>query len=837
MISINLMIQSIYQKKPYILDNKIIFLFDSYKEYDVFMTSNKIQITFLSNSEIYEIDRKIVSQIKFLDLPIIELSKETIIPKDDIIEVTGSKVCLNPQDLLKNDLNFYNRNAIAQIESKGQNVERVSEGDLECFKLSSDNSKWYKINYRVYSQSKAGRILSPYKGTIYFRTPELPQDKGFFSQYYLDDLRVAPTWKYYSGRNIKVAVVDDNLYWVGDLGDNVKAAENSAVVEKKMLHSLAVGGVIGAQRNNDSLIGIAYNAELYFHDFINIQKDERFAISDSISSVFAEYDIINNSWGVAEGQYNDKNNLFVDNLNQIISEYFHDAIENGRNGLGTIVIFAAGNFRIKEIDSNLGVADYGMILVGGTLSQDMQKYEKVSHPFPSIGGNILVAAPADNIPVLSTKNCVLPLGKSIECENSIEVTDGTSFSAPMISAVAALMLEANANLGWRDVHEIFSITAERVNDNSEYSYNKASNWNSKDIGMHYYREYGFGIVNTNAAVKLAESWNLKQISANQVVVESPIISFIEFELTGRYIQEVVIDYNTQIELVSLNINLRHFFQEGTSIYLQSPADTASLLFNGKLCSEETKENILLFKHLESVKFRGENSIGVWRIIFLKGESCKNKTINASSDDFLNKIFLTIYGKEEKAPKIHYFTDELSYYNNTELLVASDIDGINSAASNHALSLDLRPNMISNIGGKKIKFEGESPYFNSIITGDANDEIFINQNGTKITVGRGDNKIYLYNNTHITLYFPNLNVHTGKTSIYAHSPQEQVDLQFGQGAICTKNTIMTSGYLNKTVIDLALLEVSEMCHEDPMVSITTLGCEERFSIDLIEDYRL
>ncbi|WP_152986643.1 S8 family serine peptidase, partial [Pseudovibrio sp. POLY-S9] len=59
-----------------------------------------------------------------------------------------------------------------------------------------------------------------------------------------------------------------------------------------------------------------------------------------------------------------------------------------------------------------------------------------------------------------------------------EATQGTSFAAPIVSGVVALMLEANPLLGWRDVQEILALSAKQVDDPStEWSTNGASTWN------------------------------------------------------------------------------------------------------------------------------------------------------------------------------------------------------------------------------------------------------------------------------------------------------------------------------------------------------------------------
>ena len=90
----------------------------------------------------------------------------------------------------------------------------------------------------------------------------------------------------------------------------------------------------------------------------------------------------------------------------------------------------------------------------------------------------------------------------------------------MVSGVVALMLDANAGLGWRDVQNILAASARHTgsdsgdlgaeaahaNENGEWFFNDAANWNGG--GMHFSNDYGYGLVDAYAAVRMAEVWSL-----------------------------------------------------------------------------------------------------------------------------------------------------------------------------------------------------------------------------------------------------------------------------------------------------------------------------------------
>ncbi|MBV5276894.1 S8 family serine peptidase, partial [bacterium] len=92
--------------------------------------------------------------------------------------------------------------------------------------------------------------------------------------------------------------------------------------------------------------------------------------------------------------------------------------------------------------------------------------------------------------------------------------DGTSAAAPVVSGVAALMLEANPLLGYRDVQEILALSATHP-DSLTWKTNAANNWNLG--GMLFNDQLGFGLVDAYAAVQLADTWTQHDSAINEVV--------------------------------------------------------------------------------------------------------------------------------------------------------------------------------------------------------------------------------------------------------------------------------------------------------------------------------
>lgn len=141
-------------------------------------------------------------------------------------------------------------------------------------------------------------------------------------------------------------------------------------------------------------------------------------------------------------------------------------------------------------------------------------------PFSNPGASLLVSAPGNHV-LSSSVELETERGAVFGSEYSTE--QGTSFAAPMVSGIAALMLQANPNLGYRDAQQILALSARKVNDPAtQWRINNAKNWNGG--GMQVSHDYGFGMVDARAAVRLAESWMSKNTDANQQSLEKVIIT-------------------------------------------------------------------------------------------------------------------------------------------------------------------------------------------------------------------------------------------------------------------------------------------------------------------------
>nr|WP_250637070.1 proprotein convertase P-domain-containing protein [Falsihalocynthiibacter arcticus] len=330
--------------------------------------------------------------------------------------------------------------------------------------------------------------------------------------------------------------------------------------------------------------------------------------------------------------------------------------------------------------------------------------------------------------------------------NYMSTFNGTSAAAPMVAGVVTLMYDAEEGLGWRDVQTIFAYTGRHVGsvvDNATFAgsertpwhFNAAENWNGG--GLHFSNDYGYGLVDAHAAVRLAESWltmGAVQTSLNargslaSVAVAATIpdanATGTSFELQGG---EAIL-----VERVAVTLTFSTTFLGDMVIYLTSPEGEEHLLIANQ-AGGAVFDGAYTF---ESQAFRGERSDGTWTV----------RIADVGPGDILtvSDIVLTTTGSEISADDRYIFTDEFSDYAGTSNhRVAFDdtnggADWINAAAVTSGVTLNFATGT-GVIDGVAITVSGvENAY-----TGDGNDHVVLGDTATtahQIHLGRGNDSV-------------------------------------------------------------------------------------------------
>jgi subtilisin-like proprotein convertase family protein len=457
---------------------------------------------------------------------------------------------------------------------------------------------------------------------------KLPTDGFFPYQWYLFSTNVPQAWTHATGKGIKVAVFDQGIDTTNpDLAPNDKLGldrtalslgAGGAPVKSTDNHGTEVAGVIAAARDGTGTVGVAYDAQLVSL-YTPFSSDWPTELLNAFHYA-AGMDVLNNSWGFNHLLETDTNWAFYDNAsNPLFAPEFaalRDLAATGRHGLGTVVVQAAGNGYDYGDDTNLHNFQNSryIVTVGAVDASGESSY------FSTTGASILVAAPggagnSDYESILTTDRS----GTAGDSSTNYAFVDGTSFAAPIVSGVVALMLEANPHLGYRDVQQILAYTARQTGD-ADWATNGAHDWNGG--GLQYddaIQATGFGMVDALAAVRLAATWEgTPRTSANVVdVVGWKGVSTAIPDNTGTAVYNaIVIDSNVVVERVDVTVNITHPFIGDLEIALTSPSGTTSYLMyrpsQGALSAVGSTQHDIHF-NFDTVLDWGESAYGRWTL--------------------------------------------------------------------------------------------------------------------------------------------------------------------------------------------------------------------------------
>ena len=319
----------------------------------------------------------------------------------------------------------------------------------------------------------------------------LPDDPYVDEQWHLEnlgqsggavdaDIDADLAWTIATGAGVMVSVVDTGVEplhpdlrvtcgynYVEDTED-CHPADNNA-------HGTAAAGVIGAIGNNGiGVAGVAYDADIFGVRLLGGSTSDSDMYDAFRSSVDAGAAVINNSWGYGTG-------CAAYALTGTMRRAFLYTEENGRDGLGTVVVFSAGN---SDCDmSPDGIAAWPTTVSVAALDRFDRK-----ESYSNYGRGMDVGGSSGGL--LTTDITGDPGYGNFEGDPDYAPHfSGTSAAAPVVSGVLALMFEANPDLTAEDARTMLRATSDKVHpEHAEYD---DSGWSPV---------YGYGRVNAAAAV-------------------------------------------------------------------------------------------------------------------------------------------------------------------------------------------------------------------------------------------------------------------------------------------------------------------------------------------------
>lgn len=415
-----------------------------------------------------------------------------------------------------------------------------------------------------------------------------PNDPGFALQWHLRnaespgiDSGATHAWNAgFTGSGILVGVIEGQ--WQTDHPDIIQNhnAAASKVSGTPTNHATSVAGLIAASRNN-AIGGSGIIPDARVSSLVHgtaLQNAEAFAWRNDI------HHIKNNSWGP------------IDNgtLGQI-TDIERDALiatTTGRNGLGTILVWAAGNGAAASdrVEYDPYASSRYAIAVGAIDDDD----DKAFYSEP--GASLLVVAHSSGGPGPGDRQIY-----TTKAGSGYTITfGGTSAAAPIISGIVGMMLQANPNMTWRDVQQAL-IHAARICDPS------SPTWTTNGVGRRISYAYGFGAVRAMDAVAVATSWHPlppEHVAASpRLTVNAPIP---DGNATGIS-RTLRVTGSAVIETVELTLNVTSTYVGDLNIALRSPAGTESIL----ALTRNDPTDHLISRSFTSRRHNGERAEGDW----------------------------------------------------------------------------------------------------------------------------------------------------------------------------------------------------------------------------------
>lgn len=236
------------------------------------------------------------------------------------------------------------------------------------------------------------------------------------------------------------------------------AASCPAEAPYRESHGTSVSGAIAAEGDNGiGVAGVCPRCSILPVRLLGDEAATGIGIAEAfIRAVDLGADVINNSWGPGFS-------LFFP-LSQAERDAFRIAREQGRDGKGTVIVFAAGN-DTSDVGSDAYASNPYTIAVAAVTNLDDWAY------YSNYGAQIDVAAPSQGLPENQDGIPEDDFGivtTDVTGDDGYEDDDvntgfgGTSAASPVTAGVAGLMLSANPNLSAQQVRLILARTADKI---------------------------------------------------------------------------------------------------------------------------------------------------------------------------------------------------------------------------------------------------------------------------------------------------------------------------------------------------------------------------------------
>ncbi|XP_067889927.1 PC3-like endoprotease variant B isoform X2 [Heterodontus francisci] len=472
------------------------------------------------------------------------------------------------------------------------------------------------------------------------------------------DINVMPAWKKnITGSGVVVTIIDDGVDHTNtdlkenydpnasfDFNDHFDDLHDPVpnYLDGSNGHGTKCAGEVAMEANNSFCgVGIAYNAKI---GGIRILDGK---VTDALEAASLTYnnnyiDIYSCCWGPKD------NGKTFDGPRALTFRALQEGAEKGRNGKGSIFIWASGNGGL--VQDHCGADGYVnnifTVAVGAVSNIGLSTF--YSEACPAVMAVIPTGGTSDSPFDLNMADELALVTTELdnECTRTFK---GTSSAAPMAAGIIALVLQAKPSLTWRDVQHLIVRTC-KISD----PLNK--DWKINGAGYHIHHKYGFGLLDAGRMLKAALKW--KSMGPQQKCVVNydpklyraiPAKGTLTLNLRTNACMGTANEIDT-LEHVQVTISLSSICRGDLEIYLISPYGTKSQLLAVR--SADNSKTGLKNWTFVSVHSWGEKPEGLWILNITDHANsvmdCE-RSKNESTSGSITKFQLTLWGTYKDEP--------------------------------------------------------------------------------------------------------------------------------------------------------------------------------------------
>ncbi|XP_012281896.1 furin-like protease 2 [Orussus abietinus] len=477
--------------------------------------------------------------------------------------------------------------------------------------------------------------------------PNLFTDPLFKEQWYLNggakdgfDMNLDPAWQRgYTGKGVVVSILDDGIQTnhpdlalnydhrastdINDNDDDPMPKDNG---DNK--HGTRCAGEVAAVAFNQYCgVGVAYNSSIGGVRMLDGPVND--AVEARALGLNPDHiDIYSASWGPED------DGKTVDGPGPLARRSFIYGVTTGRKGKGSIFVWASGNGGRHTDSCNCdGYTNSIFTLSISSATQGGYKPWYLEECSSTLASTYSSGTPGNDKSV-ATVDMDAKLRPDHIC--TVEHT-GTSASAPLAAGIAALALEANPSLTWRDMQYLVVLTSRSG------PLEKEPGWILNGVKRKVSHKFGYGLMDAGAMVSLAEQWT--NVPPQHICKSQEINEERPIDPTYGYSLSVYMDVSgcagtlnevRFLEHVQCKVSLRFFPRGNLRLLLTSPMGTTStLLFERP--RDVLSSNFDDWPFL-SVHFWGEKADGRWTLQVINAGSR-----HVNSPGILKKWQLIFYG--------------------------------------------------------------------------------------------------------------------------------------------------------------------------------------------------